>query len=68
VAHLLRRYYQLEFRQQKILHHPKVSGGFSGLMFEIFGKKGKHATSAIGMNALPINVAVEIEMIVEVEN
>jgi enamine deaminase RidA (YjgF/YER057c/UK114 family) len=34
---------------------------------EIFGDKGKHARSAVGMNALPFNMAVEIELIVEIE-
>ena len=47
---------------------PKVINGFSDLMVEIFGEKGKHARSAVGMNALPMNMVVEIEMIVEVEN
>lgn len=47
---------------------PKVINGFSDLMVSIFGEKGKHARSAVGMYALPNNIAVEIEMIVEVEN
>lgn len=46
---------------------PKVINGFSDLMVEVFGEKGKHARSAVGMNALPSNIAVEIEIIVEVE-
>ncbi len=46
---------------------PKVVNGFSDLMVEIFGEKGKHARSAVGMAALPFNMAVEVEMIVEVE-
>lgn len=48
--------------------HPKVINGFSDMMVAIFGEKGKHARSAVGMYALPQNIAVEIEMIVEVEN
>ena len=44
---------------------PKVINGFSDLMVAVFGEKGKHARSAVGMNALPMNMAVEIEMIVE---
>lgn len=48
--------------------HPKVINGYSDLMVEIFGEKGKHARSAVGMNALPMNIAVEVEVIVEVEN
>ena len=46
---------------------PKVINGYSDLMVEIFGDKGKHARSAVGMNALPFGIAVEIEVIVEVE-
>jgi len=47
--------------------HPKVINGFSDLIVELFGDKGKHARSAVGMCSLPFNMAVEIEMIVEVE-
>ena len=46
---------------------PKVINGFSDLMVAVFGEKGKHARSAVGMAALPFNMAVEIEMVVEVE-
>lgn len=46
---------------------PKVINGYSDLMVEIFGDKGKHARSAVGMNALPSNIAVEVEVIVEIE-
>lgn len=46
---------------------PKVINGYSDLMVAIFGEKGKHARSAVGMNALPGNIAVEVEVIVEVE-
>jgi enamine deaminase RidA (YjgF/YER057c/UK114 family) len=46
---------------------PKVINGFSDLMVAVFGEKGKHARSAVGMYALPSNIAVEIEIIVEVE-
>jgi enamine deaminase RidA (YjgF/YER057c/UK114 family) len=47
---------------------PKVINGYSDLMVEIFGDKGKHARSAVGMNALPMGIAVEVEVIVEVED
>ena len=47
--------------------HSNVMNGFSDLMVEVFGEKGKHARSAVGMCSLPRNMAVEIEMIVEVE-
>ncbi|MDE3143033.1 MAG: RidA family protein [Bacteroidota bacterium] len=46
---------------------PKVMNGFSDLMVEIFGENGKHARSAIGVSSLPMNIPVEVEMIVEVE-
>lgn len=46
---------------------PKVINGYSDLMVGIFGEKGKHARSAVGMYALPFNMAVEVEVIVEVE-
>ena len=47
---------------------PKVVNGYSDLMVEIFGDKGKHARSAVGMYALPMNIAVEVEVIVEIED
>lgn len=47
--------------------HPKVINGFSDLMVQVFGEKGKHARSAVGMCSLPFNMAVEIELVVEVE-
>jgi len=47
--------------------HPGVIDGASDLLVAVFGDKGKHARSAVGMNALPFDIAVEIEMIVEVE-
>jgi len=47
--------------------HPQVINGFSELMIEVFGDRGKHARSAVGMTSLPWNIACEVEMIVEVE-
>lgn len=46
---------------------PKVINGYSDFMVEMFGEKGKHARSAVGMGSLPNNIAVEVEVIVEVE-
>ena len=46
---------------------PKVINGFSDLVVEIFGERGRHARSAIGVASLPSGIAVEIELIVEVE-
>ncbi len=48
--------------------HPQVINGYSDLMVEIFGERGKHARSAVGMIALPMDIAVEVEVIVEVED
>lgn len=46
---------------------PKVINGCSDLLVAVFGEKGKHARAAMGMVALPTNIAVEIEMVVEVD-
>ena len=47
-------------------NQPEVINGFSDLMVEVFGEKGKHARAAVGMGSLPRNICVEIDMIVEV--
>jgi enamine deaminase RidA (YjgF/YER057c/UK114 family) len=47
---------------------PKVINGFSDLMVQVFGEKGKHARSAVGTSSLPMGMAVEVEMVVEVED
>ena len=46
--------------------HPQVINGASELLVELFGDKGKHSRTALGAAALPLNVAVEINLIVEV--
>jgi enamine deaminase RidA (YjgF/YER057c/UK114 family) len=46
--------------------HPKVINGCSDLLVAIFGDAGKHARSAVGMQALPNEIPVEIEMILEI--
>jgi enamine deaminase RidA (YjgF/YER057c/UK114 family) len=46
--------------------HPAVVNGFSDLMVEVFGDRGRHARAAVGMGSLPFNMATEIEMVVEV--
>ncbi|WP_026690947.1 RidA family protein [Alteribacter aurantiacus] len=46
---------------------PKVMNGASDLLVEVFGEKGIHARSAVGMAQLPNNTAIEIELVVEVE-
>jgi enamine deaminase RidA (YjgF/YER057c/UK114 family) len=45
---------------------PKVINGASDLMVEVFGDKGRHARSAVGAPALPFNLSVEVEAIVEI--
>ena len=50
-----------EFAEQ-----PKVINGASDLLFEIFEKKGQHARTAIGVSSLPLNSAVELDLIVEI--
>jgi enamine deaminase RidA (YjgF/YER057c/UK114 family) len=52
----------LNFREQHL-----VANGASDLLVEIFGENGKHARSAIGVTALPLNAAVEVEMIAEIK-
>ena len=44
---------------------PAVANGCSDLMVEVFGDIGRHARSAVGLTALPGNIPVEIEVIVE---
>ena len=46
---------------------PKVINGCSDLLVEVFGDKGRHTRSAVGFVALPNNIAVEIECMLEVE-
>ena len=45
----------------------KVINGASDFLVEVFGEKGKHARSSVGMCSLPFNIAVEVEIVVEVE-
>ena len=46
---------------------PAVANGASELLVKIFGENGKHARSAVGVSELPMNAAVEIEMIAQVK-
>jgi enamine deaminase RidA (YjgF/YER057c/UK114 family) len=46
---------------------PAVINGYSDLLVAIFGEKGKHARSAVGMVSLPNGIAVEVELIVEID-
>lgn len=45
---------------------PAVINGASDLLKEIFASKGVHARAAVGVNELPLNAAVEVEMIIKV--
>jgi enamine deaminase RidA (YjgF/YER057c/UK114 family) len=46
---------------------PKVINGCSDLLVELYGDNGRHARSAVGMQQLPNNIPVEVEMILEVD-
>ena len=46
---------------------PRVINGCSDLLVALYGERGRHARSAVGMNQLPFGIAVEIEMVLEVE-
>ena len=46
---------------------PKVMHGFSELLYEVLGERGRHARSAVGMQALPGDVPIEVETIFEIE-
>jgi enamine deaminase RidA (YjgF/YER057c/UK114 family) len=45
---------------------PKVMNGASDLMVEVFGDKGRHARSTVGVSALPADAAIEVEGMFEV--
>ncbi|TDX10467.1 enamine deaminase RidA (YjgF/YER057c/UK114 family) [Flavobacterium sp. S87F.05.LMB.W.Kidney.N] len=45
----------------------KVMNGFSDLLIEVFGEKGRHARTSVGVYTLPQNMVIEAEMIVEME-
>lgn len=49
-------------------NQPAVINGCSDFLVKVFGDRGKHARSAVGMGSLPSNIAVEIEIIVEVQD
>ncbi len=48
--------------------HSQVINGFSDLMIEVFGERGKHARAAVGMSSLPGDIAVEVDLVVEVRD
>jgi enamine deaminase RidA (YjgF/YER057c/UK114 family) len=51
----------------RFARQPEVINGASDLLTELFGDRGKHARSAVGLGALPFAIPVEIEMVVEIE-
>jgi enamine deaminase RidA (YjgF/YER057c/UK114 family) len=52
---------------EEFTEQPKVINGASDLLVALYGESGRHARSAVGMQQLPMNIPVEIEMVVEVE-
>ena len=52
----------------KFNQQPAVVNGCSDLLVEVFGDKGRHARSAVGMASLPNDIPVEIEVIIEIED
>lgn len=48
-------------------NQPEVINGCSDLFVEVFGERGRHARSAVGMGSLPRGIPVEVEVIVEIE-
>jgi enamine deaminase RidA (YjgF/YER057c/UK114 family) len=51
---------------QEFYEQPKIINAASDLLYEIFGEKGKHARIAVGVASLPLNSAVEIDLIAEI--
>lgn len=46
--------------------HPKVANGASEFVVQVMGDAGKHVRAAVGCNTLPLNAAVEVEMVLEI--
>lgn len=53
--------------ESEFTDHPGVIDGCSDLLVGVFGERGRHARAAVGVASLPMGIAVEIEMIVEVD-
>jgi enamine deaminase RidA (YjgF/YER057c/UK114 family) len=45
--------------------HSAVINGCSDLFLEVFGEKGRHARSAVGVSSLPENITVQVEAVLE---
>ena len=52
--------------ESSFTEQPKVINGYTDLMLEVFGERGRHARSAIGVGSLPWNLACEVEAIVQI--
>lgn len=52
---------------EDFLESPAVINGYSDLMAEVFGERGKHARAAVVVQSLPLGIAVEVDVIVEVD-
>ena len=53
--------------QDNFIEQPKIINGASDMLVEIFGDQGRHARVAVGSNALPLGIAVEIDAIVQLK-
>ena len=53
--------------QDNFTDQPKIINGASDMLVEIFGNQGRHARVAVGSNALPLGIAVEIDAIVQLK-
>ena len=53
--------------QDTFTDQPKIINGASDMLVEIFGDKGRHSRVAVGSNALPLGIAVEIDAIVQLK-
>lgn len=52
--------------ENTFIDQPKVANGASDLLLEVFGESGRHARAAVGVNVLPLDAPVEVEMLLEV--
>ena len=53
--------------QDDFTDQPKIINGASDMLVDIFGDQGRHARVAVGSNALPLGIAVEIDAIVQLK-
>ena len=53
--------------QDDFTDQPKIINGASDMLVEIFGDQGRHARVAVGSNALPLGISVEIDAIVQLK-